>query len=323
MKRKKKKITKSKKKFFIILACYIAVFVITCITTVATLSWFQGSTWQDKTLYMGGPVYLYFSDSSGVKETSKANSLTIETPTNWDTLYPGMNMKIGARCVVQGAKFENKVNNETQIVYTTGAVLRARIALKVKDPLGNYNSELCKSVYDSIWAQMKQSAISNEDNRNEGVWVMDDDFNYVTQTPVDADNADTSVEEDHFFYYVKKNQSFENSGKYNLLEVGGTEDNVSVGFLDNAILILSGIELSNPHADCEITFTIIFHGLQAFLPYTSEDVGKAYLGDTTGRANTVLRSDVGSPKPLTIENSRRYFRESFKAIYKGIDGAIY
>lgn len=323
MKRKKKKITKSKKKFFIILACYIAVFVITCVTTAATLSWFQGSTWQDKTLYMGGPVYLYFSDSSGVKETSKANSLTIDTPADWDRLYPGMNMRIGARCVVQGAKFENKVNNETQIVYTTGAVLRARIAIKVKDPLGNYNSELCRDVYDNVWAQMRESAIQNEDDKNEGVWVMDDDFNYVTQTPVDQDNADTSNEEDHFFYYVKKNQSFENSGKYGLLEVGGTEENVSVGFLDKAVLTLSGVELSNLHAECEITFTIIFHGLQAFLPYESTDIGSPYQGDTTGRLPTVSRNDVGMPKPLTIENSRKYFRKSFESIYSGIDGAIY
>ena len=39
--KKKKKVSKNKRKFFIILSCYIAVFIITCITTVATLAWFN------------------------------------------------------------------------------------------------------------------------------------------------------------------------------------------------------------------------------------------------------------------------------------------
>ena len=91
--------------------------------------------------------------------------------------------------------------------------------------------------------------------------------------------------------------------------------NVSVGFLDNAVITLSGKELTNIHADCELQFTIVFHALQAFLPYENEDIGSPYLGDTTDRSPTVIFSDVGMPKPLTIENSRDYFKEAFSSIY--------
>lgn len=306
MKKKKKKITKNKKKFFIILACYVAVFLITCITTVATLAWFNSSTWSDTTLYMGGPVYLYFSDTSGVKETSKAGNLTLNTPPGWEFLYPGMNLHLEARAVVQGATFENVAKNgETTIVYSTGAILRARIMIKVKDPNGNFDTQISQDVYDNVWSQVKAKALTIQDDRNDGVWVMDDDYNYST----------SNLEEDHFFYYVKKDQSFENSGKYELLEVGGGADNVSVGFLDNAVITLSGKELTNIHADCELQFTIVFHALQAFLPYENEDIGTPYLGDTTDRSPTVIFSDVGMPKPLTIENSRDYFKEAFSSIY--------
>ena len=108
---------------------------------------------------------------------------------------------------------------------------------------------------------------------------------------------------------------FADAGKYELMVVGGTEQNESVGFLDDAVLTLSGQELNNIHADCEITFTIIFHGFQAFLPYTEADLGTPYLGDTTGRSPVVVYSDIGTEKPLTVENSRRYFREGFATIY--------
>lgn len=324
MKRKKKKVSKNKKKFFIILTCYIVVFALTCIITASTLAWFSGSTWQTNTVYLGGPVYIYFSDSTGVTETSKENNLTLETPPGWDYLYPGMNLHLGARAVVQGAEFEHvKDNGDTKIVYTTGAILRARVSITVTDPYNNTDSPVAQDIYRNIWAQVKVKALSLNDDRNDGVWVMDDDYNYITHTIVDADNADTSNEEDHFFYYVTKNQNFADSGKYSLVTVGGTKDNVSVGFLDDAVLTLSGKELTNDHADCIITFKIIFHALQAFLPYTEADVGDNYQGDTSNRSPNVIFSDIGTPKPLTIENSRRYFRESFKAIYDGIDGAIY
>lgn len=309
MKKKGKKISKSKKKFFIILACYVAVFIITCVTTVATLAWFNGSTWSNEVLYMGGPVYLYFSDSSGVKETSKAGQLTLTTPPGWDYLYPGMNLHLGARAVVQGAKFERVDNNETTTYYMTGAILRARIMVTVRDPEGNF-SQVAQDVYNNIWAQVKYRALQNADPRNQGKWVLDSDYNYKNYG-----EGETPNEEDHFFYYVKDDVDFADAGKYELMVVGGTEQNESVGFLDDAVLTLSGQELTNIHADCEITFTIIFHGFQAFLPYTEADLGTPYLGDTTGRSPVVVYSDIGTEKPLTVENSRRYFREGFATIY--------
>ena len=306
--KKKKKVSKNKRKFFIILSCYVAVFIITCITTVATLAWFNSSTWSSEVLYMGGPVYLYFSDSSGVKETSKAGNLSMSTPPGWDYLYPGMNLHLGARAVVQGAEFKRVDNDKTTVYYMTGAILRARVMITVVDPDGHF-SQVAKEVYDNVWAQVK-ARLKDEIAGNEGEWVFDKDYNYKTYA-----EGETAQEEDHFFYYVKKNQTFSDAGKYELLDVGGTKDNVSVGFLDDAVLTLSGKELTNIHAECVITFTIVFHGLQAFLPYTNDDIGTNYQGDTTGRSPLVLLSDVGDPKPLTVENSRGYFREAFSDIY--------
>lgn len=323
MKKKKRKVSKNKKKFFIILGCYVAVFLITCIVTASTLAWFSGSTWSTDTIYMGGPVYIYFSDSSGVKETSKEGNLTVETPKNWNYLYPGMNMRFASRAVIQGAKFTNTNPYETKIVYTTGALLRARIYMTVTDPDGETTSDICQDVYRNMWSQIRAKA-SGTDDRNEGVWVMDDDWNYLTHTQIDNTNPDTSNEEDHFFYYVKKDQNFEDSGKYQLMELGGTDETISVGFLDNAVLTLSGVELNNEHADCQIKITIVFHAFQAFLPYRPEDIGKPYHDTSdTSRSPYVIFSDLGSPMPLTIENSRRYFKAGFEDIYKDIPGAIY
>lgn len=325
MKKKKKKVSKNKKKFFIILGCYVAVFLITCIVTASTLAWFSGSAWSTNTVYMGGPVYIYFSDSSGEKETSKAGSLTVDTPKGWNYLYPGMNIRFGSRAVVQGAEFTHeKENGEIKKVYTTGAILRARVSMTITDPYDNTDSPVCQDIYRNLWNQIKNKVATNEDTRNEGVWVMDDDWNYITQSEINDTSPDTSQDEDHFFYYVKKNQTFTNSGDYELVEVGGTKDTVSVGFLDKAVLTLDGKGLQNEHADCIITITIIFHAFQAFLPYEMSDIGTPY-HDTSdsSRSPTVIFSDVGLPKPLTIGNSRRFFRAGFKDIYKDIEGAIY
>lgn len=318
MKKRKKKVTKNRKKFFIILSCYIAVFLITCLTTVATLAWFHGSTFATNTVYLGGPVYLYFGDTND-KETSKENNMVVTTPPGWNYLYPGMNIKLQARAVVQGAQFDNidDAGKETTVT-ATGAVLRARISIKVIPPADSNLTEeqvavVTQDIYRNIWSQAKAKALTNVDARNEGVWIFDDEYNYSTG----------DLEEDHFFYYVKKGQTQSSSGKYELVDVGGMATNVSVGFLDNAVITLSGKELDNRHADCQIQFTIIFHGLQAYLPYTSDDIGQPYQGDTTDRSPTVVYGDVGDAKPLTVENSRRYFREAFEDIYEDDAESIY
>lgn len=121
-----------------------------------------------------------------------------------------------------------------------------------------------------------------------------------------------------------KGQTHENSGDYTLAEIGGGETNISVGFLDKAVLTIAGQQITNDHADCQISFKIIFHAFQAFLPYEQQDIGSTYLNQTDyTRSPTVIFSDLGTPKPLTIGNSRRYFRVGFSAIYEGITGAIY
>jgi hypothetical protein len=190
--------------------------------------------------------------------------------------------------------------------------------IKVLPPEGSnltpeQTTRITRDIYRNIWAQVKAKALSNPDARNDGVWIFDDAYNYT----------ETGLEEDHFFYYAKPDQTVDNSGKYELLEVGGSSDSVSIGFLDNAVITLSGKELTNDHADCRIQFTIIFHGLQAFLPFTMEDVGNPYPNASPDRSPTVLLSDVGTPKPLTVENSRKYFYESFEDIYGDDAESIY
>lgn len=316
MKKKKKKLTKKRKKFFIILGCYIGVFIITCISTLATLAWFNSSTFATNTVYLGGPVYLYFGDTND-RETSKENNLVLTTPPGWNYLYPGMNIQLQARAVVQGAEFDHiEEDGEETKVISTGAILRARVMIKVLPPEDSDLTEeqiaiITQDIYRSIWLQVKAKALSNPDVRNEGVWIFDDAYDYTG----------SGLEEDHFFYYVKADQTVANSGQYQLQEVGGQKDNVSVGFLDTAVITLSGKELTNDHADCRIQFTIIFHGLQAFLPFTIDDVGQPYPDDTPDRL--VLLRDVGTPKPLTVENSRRYFYEAFEDIYGDDAGSIY
>lgn len=249
---------------------------------------------------MGGPVYLYFSDASGVQQTSGENQLVTETPPNWDMLYPGMNIHFEAQAVLQGHSWTHeKTSGENVIVVTTGAILRARILIEVTDPEGNTDTTYTNDLYNWIWPQLQARALADESN--EGMWVFDE--------------IDTETPENNYFYYVNKSQSHTSTGDYVLTEIGGVDYNVSVGFLNDAVITLPGVELTNDHADCRIKFTIVFHGLQAFLPYESQDIGQPYQGDTTGRSTLVTYDDVGMAKPLTIANSRRVFKEAFSSIY--------
>lgn len=296
-KKKKRKLTKRKKKFFIILACYVATFIITSLVTLSTLAWFNDSDWQDEVLYMGGPVYIYFSDDTETNITSGSGKLKTELPAGWDRLYPGMNINFEATAVIQGHTFNNTTTNgDIFTQYTTTAVLRARIRLDVYDPRTGGTSDLTKEIYDWLWPQLKKIAITDETET--GAWVFDE--------------IDTETAENNYFYYVVKDQTDKDeSGKYLLNEVGGLNHNVAVEFLNNAVIQLPGIELTNDHADCELTFTVIFEALQAYFPYTRDEVGTAlFQGDTTDRSIYVTTDDVGIGKPLTIENSRRIFSEA-------------
>lgn len=311
MSKNKKKLSKNKKKFFIIVSCYIAVFLVTAILTASTLSWFTGSTWSTEMLYMGGPVYIYFSDDSGERNTSGENNLVMTLPPNWDKLYPGMNIKFEAKAVLQGGRWEKeKYNGETVEIYTTGAILRAKVLVQVTTPSGTkYPSEdataedihIAQSLYDNLWPQLQAKAQSSDDGT--GRWVFD--------------LQNTEKLEENYFYYILSDQATQaDISNYKLVEVGGVEEDVAVGFLNDAVVTLSGLGFINEHADCDIKFTIVFHALQAFLPYEEEDLDQPYQGDTTGRPDRVVWADIGLAKPLTLGNSRRVFTEAFSVIYE-------
>ena len=89
-----------------------------------------------------------------------------------------------------------------------------------------------------------------------------------------------------------------------------------VGFLNDAVITLDGLGFVNEHADCKVEFTIVFHALQAFLPYEDKDLNQEYQGDTTNRENFVTYADLGTPKPLTIANSRDPFARAFGELYE-------
>ena len=302
MKETRKKVKKSKKKFFVILSCYLAIFIITSVLTIASLSWFSGSTWATKDLYMGGPVYIHFSDASG-NPTSGANKLVVHTPPGYNALYPGMNIHFEAKCVVEGGTFthEIKYENETLIVHNTGAILRARIMVNVYQPDGRDNTAITNEIYNWVWPQLKTKALN--DQSNIGVWVFDE--------------LDLDTPENNYFYYINKNQKVDEVGKNFLTEVGGKATDVSVGFLNDAIITMPPLGLTNKHAECTIKFTIVFHALQAFLPYEFADLKTPYQGDTSNRDKNVVYDDLGTAKPLTLENSRRVFNEAIRDIYPG------
>ena len=310
MSKKHKKLTKSKKKFFIIASCYVAIFLVTAIVTMSTLAWYGSSTWSTEELYMGGPVYIDFTNGDGTQITSGEEKMELHLPPYWDKLYPGMNIHFEATCTLQGAKFENtKSNGETLIVYTTGAILRAKVLVEVTDPKGNvYPGEsanpedlrIAKELYDNLWPQLQAKARNSSDGV--GKWV----FDYQNTEDI----------QENYFYYVLQNQTHAESGDYELVEIGGTEEDAVVGFLNDAVITLSGLSFVNEHADCKVDFKIVFHALQAFLPYENKDLNTNYQGDTTGRETFVTYADIGTPKPLTVANSRDPYARAFDVIYK-------
>jgi len=309
MKKKRKKISKSKKKFFILASCYVAVFLVTAIITMSTLSWFSGSTWATEELYMGGPVYIDFTNADGTKVTSGKDKMVINLPPNWEKLYPGMNIHFEATCTLQGAKWtKTKATGENVDIITTGAILRAKVLVKVTDPQGNvYPGEsanpedltIAKSLYDNLWPQLQAKATSSNDGT--GKWIFD---------PVNTEDT-----QENYFYYVQQSESHAKTDDYNLVEVGGVDHDVFVGFLNDAVITLSGLGFRNEHSDCKIEFTIVFHALQAFLPYEEADLNKPYQGDTTGRENFVVYADIGTAKPLTIANARGPFDRAILDLY--------
>jgi hypothetical protein len=255
-------------------------------------------------MYLGGPVYITFSDNEG-NPTPGEDELTTETPENWSKLYPGMNIKFEASCRIEGHEWQHTLpgdGGDIKVV-TSGAVLRARIMLEVTDPDGNTTSAISEAVYNNIYSQLKHKATS--DDTLGGKWVFHE--------------TDTEKIENNFFYYVEKGQEVDSTGDYTLVELGNSSEDTYVDFLKNTVITVSPT-FTNDYADCKIKFTIIFHAVQAFFPYTKDDLGTKYQNDNSGR--DVIQSDVGFAKPRTIANSIRMYKESFKDHYSNED-AIY
>lgn len=226
-------------------------------------------------------------------------------PDTWEKLYPGMNISFEAKAVVEGHTFEQtRPDGDTFIQYTTGAVLRAKVLLDVTAPYDTEEftkEEIAQQIYDYLWPQLQSSAL--KDMSQEGVWIFD--------------VLDTDVMEENYFYYVEKGQTVSTQGDYKLLEVGGGPEghNESIGFLNKAIIQMPPIGLTNTHADCDITFTIVFQAVQAFFPYEEEDVNSPYsnyyaTGATNIPTGTVKETDKGLEKPFLVKNSRKIFNEA-------------
>jgi len=291
-KRKKKKLSKNKRKFFIWASCYLAVFLITAILTASTLSWFAGSTWQDGEMYMGGPVYISIGDDKGIK-TMGENSLTTETPPGWQKLYPGMNIHFEARAILEN----DKRPNHTTIPAVSSAVMRAKVMLEIIDKQGHSSKDIDKTsdpeayerinlIYNSIWVQLKAKAqLKEADNTDPGFWL----FHLVNPE-----------EQENYFYYVTaesytmfKNGTYTDVTQCIMEEVGKEVINDSVGFLNDAIVTIPGVSITNEYAECRLIFTVSFQALQAFFGH----------------------NDDQTEKPLTVSNSIPIYTEASQGYY--------
>jgi len=286
MKKQRKKLSKRKKKFFIWASCYIAVFLITSLLTMSTLSWFGGSTWQDGEMYMGGPVYIDFTDAEEIK-TSGEGELTTETPPGWEKLYPGMNIHFEARAVLNN---EFRPNREPIMAVST-AVMRAKVMLEIIDKDGHSTNDIDQTsdpeayariimIYDSLWSQLRAKATIKEAGNNDpGYWVFLDKTTEQTLQTSETDKIEVAnkKEEECYFYYV----TADSYNRYTagtiektdciMEEIGITlEDDTSVGFLNDAVITVPGIPITNEHAECKIKFTIVFQALQAFFGHNPD-----------------------------------------------------
>lgn len=286
MKKKRKKLNKKKKKFFIWVSCYLAVFLITSLLTLSTMSWFSGSEWTDGEMYMGGPVYIDFVDDKGIK-TSGADKLTTETPPGWEKLYPGMNIHFEAKAVLN-----NKSRPSSRpLMSVSTAVLRAKVMLEIIDNQGNSSNDIDQTsdpeaygrimyLYNSLWIQLKAKAIQKEaNNPDPGYWIFLDRGTEQTlvESPDEKNQIINKKEEECFFYYV--NATTYNSYKQGYLskidcimeEVGLTEATNAVGFLNDAVVTVPPLAITNEYSECTVKFTIVFHALQAFFGHNDDN----------------------------------------------------
>ena len=284
----KKKALRKKQMFFIIVTAYITIFMI---TIGITLSWFGGSTWQDKTLYMGGPVYMDFQDNSGNK-TAGAGALVMSLPEDWTEMYPGMNVNIEASALLIGTQWEHIDGDNQTIVKSTQSILRTRIMVESRDPEGNV-TDLSKTIAEPILEALQEYNNGKVLTGNTGKWVLD------------------TSDDEGYFYYVSSDYSGSNlSGT--LMEIAGKEsEDAVVHFLENATVTLPWA-LKNDCAGYTLKITVVFQALQAFIPYMDKDIGVT-MHHSENRL--VEESDRGTARPLYVGTAKPVFKSAFAEIY--------
>lgn len=289
----KKKAFRKKQMFFIIVTAYITIFMI---TIGITLSWFGGSTWQDKALYMGGPVYMDFVNNNGQK-TSGTGALVMDLPENWTELYPGMNLNIEASALLIGTQWEHIDGENQTIVKSTQSILRTRILVESRDPEGNV-TELSKTIAQPILSALQEYSEGEVLTGNTGKWLLDE-----------SDGKG-------YFYYVASDFDGTDLGKA-LMEVSGKEsEDAVVHFLENATVTLPWA-LENDCSGYTLKITIVFQALQAFIPYLDSDVGVTQYHDGT---RLVQESDRGTARPLLVNTAKPIFESAFSELYDDGDG---
>ncbi|MBQ9792073.1 MAG: hypothetical protein IJW28_05810 [Clostridia bacterium] len=289
----KKKAFRKKQMFFIIVTAYITIFMI---TIGITLSWFGGSTWQDKALYMGGPVYMDFVNNAGNK-TSGAGALVMDLPENWTELYPGMNVNIEASALLIGTQWEHIDGENQTVVKSTQSILRTRIMVESKDPNGNV-TELSKSISQPILNALQEYNDGTVLTGNTGKWMLD------------------TSDDDGYFYYIASD--FEGTDVNTaLMEVSGKEsEDAVVHFLEDATVTLPWV-LENNCAGYTLKITVVFQALQAFIPYLSSDVGVT-MHHSGNRL--VQESDRGMARPLYVSTAKPVFKSAFSELYDDGNG---
>lgn len=235
---------------------------------------------------MGGPVYIDFVDDKGIK-TSGADKLTTETPPGWEKLYPGMNIHFEAKAVLN-----NKSRPSSRpLMSVSTAVLRARVMIEIIDRLGHSSNDIDKTsdpeaysrlayLYNSLWQQLKAKAVLKEaGNTDPGYWIyLEKQVELdLESNPLEQSKIIDKKEEECFFYYISP--SSYNLYKQGTLakkncvmeEVGLTEATNAVGFLNDAVVTVPPLAITNDYSECTIKFTIVFQALQAFFGHNDDN----------------------------------------------------
>lgn len=267
---KRKKNFLKNKKVYILICCYLFV----CLITIGiTSAWFAGSTWSDKTLYMGGPVYISVADNQGI--TCGDGALNVATADDLN-LFPGMNMKFQVRALIIGREWQKKLSDGSNLNYVnTTCVLRSRLKVVVTNVGVKEGEEIRISVYNDLFDKICSDSTSDT---NTGSW-------FYNST-------------DDFFYYMKRKDTKQYSVKDLMEANGGTGVDSYVDFVNNVLIDLPGKPFTNVHAKAKITFSVMMQAVQGVVFWDKSDHN--YAGQKEG-----------TEKPRTIENIKKLFIDCF------------